>query len=69
MFVRGDTVSLELAGDMGKVACHIVVGGPDSSQVVMVGDDRIQYVDNSDLKLIDDDDFCGGCGQVGCSWG
>lgn len=64
-FTRGDTVSWDATGN-GKVACWVVVGGPEQSQVVLVGDDHIHHADNSDLKLIDPGEFCGGCGQIGC---
>lgn len=35
--------------------------------VVMVGDDSEAEIDFSDLTKIDDDDYCGGCGQIGCT--
>lgn len=35
-------------------------------RAVMVGDDRELEVDRSELKLISDDDYCSGCGQIGC---
>jgi hypothetical protein len=34
--------------------------------VVMVGDDREFVVDPDDLTLIADDEYCSGCGQIGC---
>lgn len=34
---------------------------------VMVGDDREHTVDVADLTKINDDEYCGGCGQVGCT--
>lgn len=37
--------------------------------IVMVGDDRRHAVDPSDLVRIDSEDYCGGCGQIGCGWG
>lgn len=36
---------------------------------VMVGDDREHIVDVDDLTKIDDEDYCSGCGQIGCGWG
>ncbi len=36
--------------------------------VVMVGDDRKFTFDPEDLVPIEDDDFCGCCGQIGCAW-
>ena len=35
---------------------------------VMVGDDHRHHVDLDDLTEIDDDDYCGGCGQTGCAY-
>ena len=35
-------------------------------EVVMVGDDAVHKVDESDLTVIDDLDYCSGCGQIGC---
>jgi hypothetical protein len=42
----------------------------DSGQIVavMVGDDREHIVDIEDLTILPEGDFCGGCGQIGCSW-
>lgn len=33
----------------------------------MVGDDELLHIDESDLTLLTND-FCRGCGQLGCSW-
>ena len=40
----------------------------DTSRVVavMVGDDRHHVVDIDDLVVIEEDDFCRSCGQIGC---
>ena len=38
----------------------------DMVVAVMVGDDREHLVDVASLTKITDDEFCGGCGQVGC---
>ena len=35
---------------------------------VMVGDDREHTVDTSDLTELADEDYCSGCGQIGCGW-
>ena len=35
----------------------------------MVGDDRPFFFEPSELTAISDDDFCGGCGQLGCGHG
>ena len=34
--------------------------------VVMVGDDHRMEASVEDLTLIHDDEFCSGCGQIGC---
>ena len=39
----------------GKVVC------------VMVGDDRRFTFEPSELMPLDDDDYCGSCGQIGCT--
>ena len=35
-------------------------------RAVMVGDDRVFEVDVDDLEMIGEEDFCRGCGQIGC---
>lgn len=35
----------------------------------MVGDDRPHMVDPEDLVPIEDEDYCPGCGQIGCGHG
>ena len=37
--------------------------------LMMVGDDHEWHIDVSDITPLDEDDFCGGCGQVGCGHG
>lgn len=52
-------------------SCYVAVD-PDyladreTVAAVMVGDDRVHLVDVADLTAIDPDDYCGGCGQIGC---
>jgi hypothetical protein len=41
---------------------------PSQRRVHMIGDDREWVVDVDDLTPLDDDDYCGTCGQIGCSW-
>lgn len=43
----------------------------DRSRVVahMIGDDRSFTFDVDELTPIADDDYCSGCGQIGCGWG
>jgi hypothetical protein len=38
----------------------------DMVRAVMVGDDRVHVVDVADLTEIGEEDYCPGCGQVGC---
>ncbi len=41
----------------------------DEVIAIMVGDDREFVVDVEDLILISDEDYCSGCGQIGCAHG
>ena len=34
---------------------------------VMVGDDQEHIIDVDNLELLDDDAYCGQCGQIGCT--
>lgn len=34
----------------------------------MIGDDRTFVLDPDDMTPIGDDDYCAGCGQIGCGW-
>lgn len=37
--------------------------------VCMVGDDHYSAVDPDDIgPVLEDEDYCSGCGQVGCGW-
>jgi hypothetical protein len=36
---------------------------------IMVGDDQIFHFDIDDLTPIEDYEYCGGCGQIGCCCG
>ena len=52
--------------------CYIVEESYDINYdmvyVRMVGDDYRHLVDVSELSVISEDDYCGGCGQIGCGW-
>jgi len=50
------------------VAWHVVTADAVDGKVtaVMVGDDREESVDVTDLTAIDPDSYCSGCGQIGC---
>jgi hypothetical protein len=41
---------------------------PSMVRAVMVGDDREHIIDVDDLTMISEDDYCDGCGQIGCGW-
>lgn len=34
----------------------------------MVGDDKEWILDIDDLQELDEEDYCGSCGQIGCPW-
>lgn len=34
----------------------------------MVGDNRVFSFDPDELTLLSEHEFCGGCGQLGCTW-
>lgn len=36
---------------------------------VMVGDDRVFSFEPDELEAISEEEFCGGCGQIGCGHG
>lgn len=39
----------------------------DRVVAIMVGDDREFIIDVEDLTKISEDDYCSGCGQIGCT--
>lgn len=39
----------------------------DWVQAVMVGDDTIHQIEVEDLTVLPREDFCGECGQIGCT--
>ncbi len=46
------------------------VDDPSSGRVraVMVGDDHEWIHDITDLVILEDDEYCSCCGQIGCGW-
>lgn len=44
--------------------CDVATG---KAVVVMVGDDTRHAVDFEDMSPIEREEYCGGCGQIGCS--
>lgn len=51
---EGEAEDVEIEG---KWDCH------------MVGDDKTHVVDEKDMTLLQDTEFCGECGQIGCTHG
>jgi hypothetical protein len=51
-------------GDVEEVEAVV---NTDLVIAIMVGDDRIHVVNVEDLTVLDDDDYCSQCGQVGCT--
>lgn len=43
--------------------------GPECAVVMMVGDDVKHHVHPDTITPLDPEDFCSGCGQIGCGWG
>lgn len=50
------------------IAWRVDVAYVDRVEAHMIGDDRTFEHDRTDLTPIADEDYCGGCGQIGCSW-
>ena len=48
----------------GECSCPV---DEDHTIVVMVGDDQEHIVATVNLDPLDDDDYCSGCGQIGCT--
>lgn len=66
---RGTTVKID---GHGGVAWHVLYvermpNGDESVHCQMVGDDRPEPFNRDDLTVIDSDDFCSQCGQLGCT--
>jgi hypothetical protein len=41
----------------------------ECAEVRMVGDDQTHHANIGTIEPLDRDDFCGGCGQIGCGHG
>jgi hypothetical protein len=35
---------------------------------MMVGDDRHHLIEEDDIQPLKREDYCAGCGQIGCGW-
>ena len=64
-YERGDHVAYKRP--IGSMAAWII--DPEIPIIRLVGDDRDFEADWSDISPIDADQFCGGCGQIGCGHG
>lgn len=51
------------------VAWRIDGASRDGIDCHMIGDDHTWTHDADDLSPLSDEDYCGECGQTGCSWG
>jgi hypothetical protein len=81
-FERGDTVTVRgYNGIAWTVLGQSMTGyvdevGDEHEDVLdgwwdvrMVGDDKVWTLEASMMALISDDDYCQGCGQIGCAHG
>jgi hypothetical protein len=68
-FVPYDPPEFEEYGNGGPLGEYVWDEVEDTSRaiVVMVGDDRKFTVDMDDLSPIEDEEYCHGCGQIGCT--
>ena len=64
VFDKGDTVNYQ-----GIAAWIIDPDGGIGPVIRMVGDDRDFEVYPEELTHVTADEFCGGCGQIGCGHG
>ena len=65
-FKRGDHV--QVTGYGGVAFWYDELVNENTATVIMVGDDYRHTVPIEDITSIDEDEFCGGCGQIGCGW-
>ncbi len=61
MAVQIDTMKGVAFSSAGKCEEHFHCG-----IYIMVGDDYRHHVDLHDVKPLNEEDYCGGCGQIGC---
>jgi hypothetical protein len=74
-----DSITVPKRGDHIKSATHKGVAfwylhpckqhGGTCHNAIMVGDYYTWHLDVTDITLIDPDEFCRGCGQIGCGHG
>lgn len=64
---KGDAVSHEQFRGIALRVSALFKGG--EARVYMVGDDQYYRLPTKELVPLDEDAYCGGCGQIGCAWG
>lgn len=70
--IKEEYVEYIESGDSGEVFFgweEVEVISDSIVECYMVGDDRMFKFDIEDLTIIDVNDFCGSCGQIGCGHG
>lgn len=65
--LKGKMVKVE--GYNGVAWSVVEDDGSGFAVCVMIGDDRRFVHDRNELTVLDEDEFCDGCGQLGCGWG
>ena len=66
---RGDAVTHPHFRGIALRVIRLHGNRESTADVRMVGDDQVHLVAISDLSPLDEEDYCGGCGQIGCAWG
>lgn len=70
--IKEEYVEYLESGDSGEVFFgweEVEVISDSVVECYMVGDDRMFKFDIEDLTIVDVNDFCGSCGQIGCGHG
>lgn len=68
-YKRGDTVESKQWKGVALWVIEPVIDEHDNVIVRMVGDDRDFEAYAPSLRPLEADEFCGGCGQIGCAHG
>jgi hypothetical protein len=66
---RGDAVTHPHFRGIALRVVQVHGNRESTVDVRMVGDDQLHLVSTEDLTALDEDAYCGGCGQIGCAWG
>lgn len=65
---RGDHITSTHWAGVALWFIRLTDEDPNQAVVVMVGDDYEHTVDLDSISRLDEDEFCGSCGQIGCAW-